>query len=60
MDANKRSLTKRIEAKLEAFNQRLEVRLRKKEEIFNNMREAEDFSTSMGYMKEFFGFQVRK
>lgn len=56
MDENKQSLTKRIEARLEAVNQRLEARLRKQMKIWENMREAEDFRESIGYMKEFFGF----
>ena len=52
----KKSLTERIAAKLNAFNQRLEVRLRRNQILLENMRTEESFEKSMGYMKEFFGF----
>lgn len=57
MPDTKQSLTERIAAKLNAFNQRLEARLRKNQTILENMRTEEDFKKSMGYMKEFFGFK---
>ena len=46
-----------IVAKLNAFNQRLEARLRRNQMLLENMRAEEDFKKSMGYMKEFFGFK---
>ena len=46
-----------VEAKLNAFNQRMEARLRKNQSILENMRAEEDFMKSMGYIKEFFGFK---
>ena len=46
-----------IVAKLNAFNQRLEARLRRNQTLLENMRAEEDFKKSMGYMKEFFGFK---
>ena len=52
----KQSLTERIATKLNAFNQRLEARLRKNQTLLENMRAEEDFIKSMGYLKEFFGF----
>ena len=51
-----KSLTERIAAKLNAFNQRLEARLRRNQILLENMRTEESFEKSMGYMKEFFGF----
>ena len=51
-----KSLTERIAAKLNAFNQRLEVRLRRNQILLENMRTEESFEKSIGYMKEFFGF----
>ena len=56
MVETKKSLTERIAAKLNAFNQRLEVRLRRNQILLENMRTEESFEKSMGYMKEFFGF----
>ena len=53
----KQSLTERIATKLNAFNQRLEARLRKNQTLLENMRAEEDFKKNMGYMKEFFGFK---
>lgn len=57
MPDTNQSLTERIEAKLNAFNQRLEARLRKNQTLLDNMRAEEDFKKSMGYMMEFFGFK---
>ena len=57
MPDTKQSLTERIAAKLNAFNQCLEARLRKNQMLLENMRAEEDFKKSMGYMKEFFGFK---
>ena len=57
MPDTNQSLTERIEAKLNAFNQRLEARLRKNQTLLENMRAEEDFKKSMGYMMEFFGFK---
>ena len=54
------SLTERIAAKLNAFNQRLEARLRRNQTLLENMRVEEDFNKSMGYMKEFFGYKGGK
>ena len=51
------SLVERIATKLNAFNRRLEARLRKNQALLENMRAEEDFRKSMGYMKEFFGFK---
>ena len=53
----KQSLTERIVAKLSAFNQRLEARLRRNQVLLEDMRAEEDFNKSMGYMKEFFGIK---
>lgn len=50
----KQSLAKRIEAKLQAFNKRLESKFKRRQEILNNMKEEEDFDKSMEYLKEFF------
>lgn len=52
----KKSRTERIAAKLNAFNQRLEARLRRNQILLENMRTEESFEKSIGYMKEFFGF----
>ena len=56
MPETKQSLVERIATKLNAFNQRLEARLRKNQTLLENMRAEEDFGKSMGYLKEFFGF----
>lgn len=50
----KQSLAKRIEAKLQAFNKRMELKLKRRQEILNNMKTEEDFDKSMEYLKEFF------
>lgn len=34
----KQSLVKRIEAKLQAFNKRMELKLKRRQEILNNMK----------------------
>ena len=60
MTKNKQSITERIAARVDAFNQRLEARLRRNQELLENMRAEEDFGRSMGYMKEFFGFKGGK
>ena len=57
MPNTEQSLVERIATKLNAFNQRLEARLRKNQMLLENMRAEEDFRKSMGYMKEFFGFK---
>lgn len=57
MMETKQSLAERIATKLNAFNQRLEARLRKNQTLLENMRAEEDFKKSMSYMKEFFGFK---
>ena len=57
MPDTKQSLVERIATKLNAFNQRLEARLRKNQTLLEDMRAEEDFKKSMGYMKEFFGFK---
>ena len=57
MPETKQSLLERIATKLNAFNQRLEARLRKNQTLLEDMRAEEDFKKSMGYMKEFFGFK---
>ena len=54
MTTSKQSLTERIAARLDAFNQRLEARLRRNQELLENMRAEEDFEKSVGYFKEFF------
>jgi len=50
----KQSLTERIAAKLKAFNRHMETKLRRRQEILNNMKAEEDFGKSMEYMKKFF------
>ena len=50
----KQSLTERIEAKLKAFNRRVESKLRRRQEILDNMKAEEDFDKSMECLKEFF------
>lgn len=50
----KQSLVKRIETKLQAFNKRMESKLKRRQEILNNMKAEEDFDKSMEYLKEFF------
>lgn len=50
----KQPLAKRIEAKLQAFNKRMESKLKRRQEILNNMKAEEDFDKSMEYLKEFF------
>ena len=50
----KQSLVKRIEAKLQAFNKRMESKLKRRQEILSNMKAEEDFDKSMEYLKEFF------
>ena len=54
MDMKKRTFTQRIAAKLEAFNERLEARNRKRQQILDSMRAEKDYDRSMTYMKEFF------
>ena len=54
MTTNNLSITERIAEKLDAFNRRLEARLRKNQELLENMRAEEDFGRSMEYFKEFF------
>ena len=54
MTTNNLSITERIAAKLDAFNRRLEARLRRNQELLENMRAEEDFRRSMEYFKEFF------
>ena len=50
----KQSLIERIEAKLITLNRRMKTKLRRRQEILNNMKAEEDFDKSMEYMKEFF------
>lgn len=50
----KQSLTERIEVKLKVFNRRMESKLRRRQEMLNNMKAEEDFDKSMEYMKVFF------
>ena len=54
MTTNKQPITERIAARLNAFNRRLEARLRRNQELLENMRAEEDFGRSMEYFKEFF------
>ena len=54
MTTNKQPITERIAARLDAFNRRLEARLRRNQELLENMRAEEDFGRSMEYFKEFF------
>ena len=54
MTTNKQPITERIAARLDAFNWRLEARLRRNQELLENMRAEEDFGRSMEYFKEFF------
>ena len=60
MTTSNQSLTERIAARLNVFNQRLEARIRRNQELLENMRAEEDFGRSMGYLKEFFGFKGGK
>lgn len=57
MSEEKQTFLERIAAKLNVFNQRLEVRLRRKQQLLESMRAEEDFEKSMGYMKDFFGLK---
>ena len=57
MSEEKHTFLEKIAAKLNAFNQRLEVRLRRNQQLLESMRAEEDFEKSMGYMKEFFGLK---
>ena len=57
MTTNKQSITERIAAKLDAFNRHLEARLRRNQELLENMRAEEDFGRSMEYFIEFFRIQ---
>ena len=57
MTTNNQSLIERIAVRLDAFNQRLETRLRRNQVLLVNMRAEEDFGKSMGYFKEFFRFK---
>lgn len=50
----KQSLAKQIEAKLQVFNKRMESKLKRRQEILNNMKAEEDFDKSMEYLKKFF------
>lgn len=54
MDMKKRTFAQRIAAKLEAFNERLEARNRKRQQILDSMRAEKDYDRSMTYMKESF------
>lgn len=60
MSEEKQTFLEKIAAKLNAFNQRLEVRLRRNQQLLESMRAEEDFEKSMGYMKEFFGLKGGK
>ena len=42
MTTNKQPITERIAARLDAFNRRLEARLRRNQELLENMRAEED------------------
>jgi hypothetical protein len=54
MTTDRQSIAERIAARLDAFNRRLEARLRRNQELLENMRAEEDFRRSMEYFKEFF------
>ena len=54
MVERKQTLIERMESKLEAFNNRLRTKIRKRQEIFDDMRAEGDFDRSMEYLKEFF------
>lgn len=57
MTTDKQSITDRIAARLDAFNRCLEARIRRNQELLENMRAEEDFGRSMEYFKEFFRIQ---
>lgn len=57
MATSNQSVTERISARLDAFNQRLAAKLRRNQELLENMQAEEDFRKSMGYLKEFFRFK---
>ena len=57
MPEAKQSLVEQITTTLQAFNQRLEAKLRKNQTLLENMRAEENIKKSMGYMKEFFEFK---
>ena len=50
----KQPLAKQIEAKLQAFNKRMESKLKRRQEILNDMKAEEDFDKSMEYLKNSF------
>ena len=47
----------RVATRLNAFNKRLEVRLRKNQQLLESMRAEEDFEKSMGYLKKIYGLK---
>ena len=54
MTTDRQSIAERIAARLDAFNRHLEARLRRNQELLENMHAEEDFRRSMEYFKEFF------
>lgn len=60
MPEAKQSLTDRIIVKLTAFNQRLEERVWRNQELLEKMRAEDDLKKCMGYMKEVFVFKGGK
>lgn len=54
MATKTKTFPKRIAARLEAFNDRLEARNRKRQIILEKMRAEKDHDRSVEYMKEFF------
>ena len=54
MAERRQTLIERMELKLEAFNNRLSAKIRKRQKLFDDMRAEEDFDKSMEYLKEFF------
>lgn len=60
MPEAKQSLTDQIIAKLTAFNQRLEERLWRNQELLEKMRAEDDLKKCMGYMKKVLVFKGGK
>ena len=54
MTTDKQPIAECIAARLDTFNRRLEARLRRNQELLENMRAEEYFGRSMEYFKEFF------
>lgn len=54
MAERKETLIERMGLKLDAFNDRLKIKVVKRQEVYNAMRAEKDYKKVFAYMKEFF------